>query len=97
MTAAEDIDTYEYRGYIRRIAPKHLLTFDYTNHCGERALRSCDPITVWFGSTEWHREAQWFLRAIDMERGAMRDFAMRDMSNIRNTPRDLDSPVEMQR
>lgn len=35
------------------------------------------PIRIWYGSTDHHPEPQWFLHAFDIERGAVRDFAMR--------------------
>lgn len=50
----------------------------YRNWRGEVAERVITPIRVWFGSTEWHPEPQWFLRAMDEEKGAERDFALRD-------------------
>lgn len=51
----------------------------YTNWRGETAEREIIPVKVWFGSTEWHPEPQWFLAAIDVEKDAPRDFAMKDI------------------
>ena len=51
----------------------------YTNWRGEKSLRSIIPIKIWFGSTEWHKEKQWLLQALDTEKGAERDFALRDI------------------
>jgi predicted DNA-binding transcriptional regulator YafY len=51
----------------------------YTNWRGETAERLIEPIKVWFGSTEWHAETQWLLRAIDISKGAERDFALKDI------------------
>lgn len=50
----------------------------YRNWKGEVAERLITPLTVWHGSTEWHPEPQWFLRARDERKGAVRDFALRD-------------------
>jgi hypothetical protein len=36
------------------------------------------PRRVWFGSTDWHPEPQWFLKAMDTEKGEMRNFALKD-------------------
>jgi hypothetical protein len=40
-------------------------------------------MNIWFGSTEWHPEPQWFLGAFDLDNGKWRDFAMKDMSDVR--------------
>lgn len=48
----------------------------YTNWRGETAQREIRPTALWFGSTEWHPEPQWFVRATDLDRGATRDFAL---------------------
>jgi hypothetical protein len=50
----------------------------YTNWRGETAERAIIPARVWFGSTDWHPEPQWFLKAMDTEKGEMRDFALKD-------------------
>jgi hypothetical protein len=34
---------------------------------------------MWFGATEWHPKPQWFLHAVDVEKGEARDFAMADI------------------
>lgn len=54
------------------------LVVTYTNWRGETAKRTIQPIAVWFGSTEWHPEPQWFLRAADHGKVAARDFALSD-------------------
>ena len=59
--------------------PKQEVIIDYTNFRGERALRRIRPLTVRFEAIEWHEEVQWLLRAVDVERGATRDFAMADI------------------
>lgn len=51
----------------------------YTNWRGETAERSIEPIKIWFGSTEWHKEKQWLLKATDLEKIAERDFALKDI------------------
>lgn len=50
----------------------------YTNWRGETSRRMIIPRRVWFGSTDWHPEPQWLLKAIDTEKGEMRDFALKD-------------------
>lgn len=59
-------------------SPLTPVTLTYTNWCGETAERTIIPKAIWYGSTEWHPEPQWMLRAIDTEKGAERDFAFKD-------------------
>ena len=51
----------------------------YKNWRGETGLRAITPIETWFGSTKWHPEPQWLLKARD-ERGNTKDFALRDFN-----------------
>ena len=60
-------------------APAAAVTVLYTNYRGETALRTIVPERIWFGSTEWHREDGWMLDAFDVEKGAERSFAMKDI------------------
>ena len=53
--------------------------FRYTNWRGEVSDRRAIPVRLWFGATEWHLEPQYLLDAWDMEKEAMRSFAMRDI------------------
>lgn len=53
----------------------------YKNWRNEKALRTIVPIEVWFGSTEWHTESQWLLKALDIEKDAERDFALKDIES----------------
>lgn len=52
----------------------------YTNYRGETGVREIEPIQIWFGATEWHPELQWLLDAFDIEKGAQRSFAVKDIS-----------------
>jgi hypothetical protein len=60
-----------------------VLTFTYTNHRGETAVRNARPSLVEFAATEWHPEPQWVLHAFDADKGAERSFAMKDMRDVR--------------
>ena len=51
----------------------------YTNYKGETAIRNIIPQRVRFGSTQWHPENQWLLDALDLEKNAVRNFAMKDI------------------
>ena len=54
------------------------VTVTYTNWRDETADRKILPKGVWYGSTEWHPEPQWLLRAVDVDKGENRDFALKD-------------------
>ncbi len=60
------------------------ITFDYKNYKGEHGKRCVIPISIWYGSTEWH-EPQWLLKAYDLGKFALRDFAMRDINDWKET------------
>lgn len=51
----------------------------YTNYRGETDIRNIRPERIWFGSTEWHKEQQWLLDAVDLEKSAKRTFAVKDI------------------
>lgn len=53
----------------------------YTNYRGETAIRIIIPSKIWYGETEWHPGAQWILDALDVEKQAMRSFAMKDIKS----------------
>lgn len=55
--------------------------FPYKNHRGEHGHRRVSPIRIWFGSTEWHPEPQWLLRAFDLDKDAERDFALSQIAS----------------
>lgn len=62
---------------------------DYTNYRGERGVRRIRPLSVRFENNEWHHDTQWLLRAVDIEKGATRDFAMKDIHSWRPAQRSL--------
>ena len=54
---------------------------DYTNYRGERSVRLIEPLPdgLFFGFNEYHPQKQWLLRAVDVEKKALRTFALRDV------------------
>ena len=48
----------------------------YTNHAGVTRRRWIVPLELWCGETRWHPLAQWLLKAVDVETGEEKDFAM---------------------
>lgn len=71
------------------ITPRAIL-IDYTNWKGVRKQRWITPLNhcLWWGSTEWHKEEQWLLRAIDGEDGKVKDFALLGIHSIESSPQD---------
>lgn len=62
------------------------VAIDYTNWKGARRIRRILPLAIWFGATEWHKEEQWLLHAIDLEADTeAKDFAMKDIHGWRPT------------
>lgn len=53
----------------------------YTNWKGETSVRWFLPLELFWGSTEWHPEPQWLLRALDLDKNEERTFAMKDMKD----------------
>ncbi len=51
----------------------------YTNWKNNTRYRIIIPISIEFKSTEWHKEEQWILNAIDVEKNEQRSFAMKDI------------------
>lgn len=48
----------------------------YKNYKGETAVRNIMPITVYYGSNEWHPEEQWLMVAWDADKKALRTFSL---------------------
>lgn len=53
--------------------------FDYINYRGERAIRTVIPERCYLGEVTWHPGEQWILDAFDVEKGAIRSFAIADI------------------
>lgn len=51
----------------------------YTNWKGETRERAIIPISIEYKSTEWHKEKQWILNALDTEKNEQRGFAIVDI------------------
>lgn len=62
----------------RKGNPEQEFSAWYRNYKGEVQWRIILPIEIWYGSTEWHKGDQWFLKAFDPQKGEQRDFALTD-------------------
>ena len=58
---------------------KEVVKILYTNWKNETRYRIIKPISIEFKSTEWHKEEQWILNAVDVEKNAIRNFAIKDI------------------
>lgn len=63
------------------IDQKKIIHFKYCNYKGDLRMRTAIPVEIWFGSTEYHKEEQWLLKAFDLEKEENRDFAVRDIKS----------------
>ena len=58
----------------------HPIKVRYTNYRGETAVRTIVPMEVYVGKTEYHPHEQWLLKVWDVEKGAERIYALKDIS-----------------
>jgi len=61
----------------------------YTNYLGETTERHIIPIRIYFGSTQYHQEAQWLLEAFDLDRDVVRTFALKSVLGWESKPKEL--------
>lgn len=62
------------------VLPVKPVEFVYRNWRDVVSRRHVVPIRIWFGTTGFHPDQQWFLRAYDLEKAEYRDFAFSDIS-----------------
>ncbi len=76
----------------RKLWSDEEVLIDYTNYRGERSIRRIRPMMpnpMRFDRSDWHPEMQWLLRAHDIDKGMLRDFAMKDIHSWKPaTPAD---------
>ena len=53
--------------------------FEYINYKGIKSTRNVIPMSLYFGSTEFHPENQWLVVAYDLDRQRERTFALNDI------------------
>jgi predicted DNA-binding transcriptional regulator YafY len=51
----------------------------YINWKNRTSNRLIIPIKIWYGISDFHKGAQWFLRALDLDKNENRDFAIKDI------------------
>lgn len=53
--------------------------FEYINYKGIKSTRNVIPMSLYFGSTEFHPENQWLMVAYDLDKHCERTFALKDI------------------
>lgn len=51
----------------------------YTNWKGETEWRKIIPMSIYFGSTDYHPEEQWLMIVWDLDKDAQRIYAIKDI------------------
>jgi hypothetical protein len=59
------------------------VSFSYMNWKGEMRRRKAVMVAVFWGSNEWHSEPQWLIKGKDLEKDALRTYALKDMRDVR--------------
>jgi len=65
---------------VTNFAPAQHIKVRYTNYRGEVAVRTIVPMEVFWGKNEYHTHEQWLLRVWDVEKGAERIYALKDIN-----------------
>ena len=58
------------------------ISFTYKNWKGETSQRTVYIEKFAYGNNQWHKEEQFFLIGFDVDKMAVRNFAVKDISNI---------------
>lgn len=54
----------------------------YTNWKGQTEIKNIVPQEIYFGTTEQHKEEQWLMQVLDVDKGATRTYAVQDFDFI---------------
>ena len=73
------------------VSANKAVMFRYLSHRHEAGTRTATPVSIYFGSTEWHPRPQWLMVAWDHDKEAVREFALVDCDflTITEGQRDL--------
>jgi predicted DNA-binding transcriptional regulator YafY len=58
------------------------LEFNYVNWEGLTSYRKVKVKRIYFGFTEYHKQDQWLMEALDLDKNELRTFSMEDMVNV---------------
>lgn len=73
----------EKRPTIKSVQPGDLVVFKYHNWKGDTSVRKAIVKEYGFGETEFHKDPQWFMKAMDVDKLELRDFAIRDITDLK--------------
>jgi hypothetical protein len=65
------------------------LWIDYTNYRGERDIRYITELSMIFEENEYHKPAQWLIKAYDSSKNAWRTFAVNDIHSMNSNKEKL--------
>jgi hypothetical protein len=65
---------------INQISLNNPIKVEYTNYRGEKGVRTIVPISFFFGTTQYHPEAQWLVKLWDCDRQAERIYALKEIT-----------------
>lgn len=66
------------------------VSFSYKNYKGEFRRRKAIMLGVYWGSNQWHTEPQWLVKGQDLEKNAVRTYALRDIRDVRALEDDVE-------
>jgi hypothetical protein len=67
-----------------KLEVEEVLVFDYTNWEGKFAEGRRARIThMYFGVNQYHREPQWIMIGVDLDKNQIRHYAVKDMVNVK--------------
>jgi hypothetical protein len=64
-------------------AISHQVSFTYTNWKGKISQRKAVMTRIIFGCNEWHPEPQFLIEGYDIDKGAGRTYALKDISDLK--------------
>lgn len=62
----------------RHLAEPKKIIFVY-NWQGDETDRMAVPLLLYYGTSEYYKKEQWLMKAVDVEDGVVRIFAVKDM------------------
>lgn len=72
----------------------------YTNWKGRYGVRRILPLRIYWGRNQWHDEPQWLLDAQDLDKAAVRSFAVKHIvfwNPLSDGPLSEDRPIDIVR
>ena len=56
-----------------------MVRIDCTNWRNERSIRRIKPLSLQWRKTKWHPDPKYMLKALDLDKNEIREFAMKDI------------------